>query len=666
MAPENLTPAERATRLNEKTQEKVVHFVQGILNAHKSTSIDIQNKMDAIDIAYARYTSAVAANSGGKDVSRDASVACDVFDTKDRVTPPIVVSQVDSYVGYLADVFLSGTPLFPVVSSPKNRIWAEQLETLLDDHAILGGYVRQLLMFLRDGVKYNYSAVELEWDAVQQFSVLADYKAENQQRVDRSERFFTRMKRLNPRNVIRDPNIPVGDISAEGDYAGYIEALSTVKLKRLLKKIAKNGEVYNWGKALSPMLDSSPGVLTNMRDDPQISDYVSTRSSWQTATDWERWFEGRHSSGRSISYGRMFEKVVVYARIIPADLDIKVPQPNTPQIWKFTTINGHCLIEAKRIISAYDQLPILFGQPVEDGLRDQTQSVAEGEIPFQEAAGTLFNIRFSAARRAVSDRALYDSSVIDPKQVNSKAAAPKIPVNFSALSNRTLDSVYKQIPFDMRGTETTIQDAQTIVNFSKELHGLNGPRQGSFQKGNKSVTEWNDTMAGSDNRLRLPAMTLECQVFTPMKNIMMLNIWQYGDNVQLVSQRSGEVLDIDINELRKHVMSFKMADGYTPKSKMASTEMISNGMTMIATSPILQQAYGPMLPAMFAHLMSLGGVKGLDEYSQPAQTAAALPQNVANNLVQSTVPQGGETQPPGILPQGNPLPAMPPAGPPLV
>ena len=61
---------------------------------------------------------------------------------------------------------------------------------------------------------------------------------------------------------------------------------------------------------------------------------------------------------------------------------------NTPQVFKFLIINGSVVICAKRVISAYDLLPILFGQPFEDGLGYQTKSIAEGSIPIQEAANT--------------------------------------------------------------------------------------------------------------------------------------------------------------------------------------------------------------------------------------------------------------------------------------
>jgi len=92
-----------------------------------------------------------------------------------------------------------------------------------------------------------------------------------------------------------------------------------------------------------------------------------------------------------------FEYFTFYARILPSEFGLNSPSPNTVQIWKFVVVNSSVVVQAKRIISAYDYLPILFGQPLEDGLGYQTQSIAEGSIPFQQAAATLFNISFNSA-----------------------------------------------------------------------------------------------------------------------------------------------------------------------------------------------------------------------------------------------------------------------------
>lgn len=606
-----------AIKLNRQQQQYIVEFSRRILDTHAKGS-EIFNKMEIIDQAYARYKSKTQT---GDTSGVDANVVCDIFD-RDRVTPPIVVSQVDSAVAYMADVFLSGSPLFPVVSTPKNKKWAEQLEVLMDDHATIGGYARQMLMFLRDACKYNYSALHCSWEVMEQFEVLSDFTNTSGQSLKKNKKYYNQVERLDPYNVIRDPDVAPGDIAQKGDYAGWIKNQSYVKMKRELEAWGNTDFGYNKTQILDTDYNSSAvgdqGQVAT-RTPPQISDYIHAKRQGDPM-NWDAYMRGE-GQGKQRRPAGGFNKFTFYARIVPADFGLSVPQKGTPQIWKFVVVNNTYVAYAERIVSAYDYIPIFFGQPLEDGLDYQTQSIAEGEIPFQEAASTLFNIRFSAARRAVADRALYQADIIKPSDVNSKNPAAKIPVNIPALSNKTIDSAYKQIPFDMRGTETTISDAREIVSFSQQLQGINGPRQGAFQKGNKSVQEWNDTMGGSDGRSRLPAMTLEYQVFVPMREFMKLNILQYGENVAVVSQKTGEAIDVNIAELRKTVMSFKLADGFTPKSKLASTEAISSGLNMISTSPILQQTYGAAIARIFAHLMSLMGVKGLEEYTPQQPTA---------------------------------------------
>lgn len=639
------TPAS-ALRLSKDSQKAILSYIGGILTAHRSLT-ELHAKMEAIDVAYARY------QASNCEDGESGLTSCNVF-AEDDVVAPIVVSQVDSMVAYLAEIFLSGYPLFPVVSTPAKRKWAEQLETLLDDHAILGGYARQLLIFLRDGVKYNFCGIETDWTQIEQFSVTSDFTTDIGRQLKRDAKYYTAVKRLDPYNTIYDPTVLPGDVAREGDYAGYIEVKSHTKLKRLLNKLAKDQEAYNATEALQSSRGMLPaGTSLNYHIHPTVSDYITPRRP-EDRVDWEKYITGKATSARMTAADN-YEHVVIYGRIIPSELGIQGPQPNTPQIWKFQTINN-ILISAKRIVSAFDYLPILLGQPLEDGLGYQTQSVAESEIPIQEAATTLYNIRFAAARRAVSDRALYDPEMIRPGDINAAIPAPKIPVKCNPLLQKGIESAYRQVPFDMRGTETTIQDASVLVDFSKQLHGLNNAQQGQFQKGNKSVTEFSTIMGGSDSRLRMPALTLEHQIFIPLKSILTLNIFQYGADTIVVSQKTGEVLDIKIDELRKQVLSFRVADGYTPKSKLASTEMITQGLTVIMNSPALQQAYGTSLPSLFAHMMQLGGVRGLEEYApehQAQAVASPMPGGLEEAGLQNpagpVAPQSSQSSQPPII-----------------
>lgn len=616
----------------EKSQKAIIDYASRVLTEHKKFT-DYLNKMEAIDIAYARYQENKDSNGIVSGQGIDAATTPVGVMNLPSTVPPVVVSQVDSMVAYLADVFLSGSPLFPIVSNPANKEYAEQLETLIDDHATLGGYARQLLLFFRDGVKYNLAALETEWTSIYQYSLLQDLM--KGKKMDKTAKKYTKVKRLDPYNTVWDHNVNPGDVSLEGDYAGYVEIVSATKLKRFLNRLSTEGKAFNVKEAQGSGTFNTPENLSNYRVHPTVSDYVTARKP----TDGMNWFTyitGQEDTSSSTIKAGNFEIFRLYARIMPSDFFLFGPESKTPQIWKFVIINNTVVVQAERIISAYDYLPILFGQPLEDGLGYQTQSIAESNIPFQSAATTLFNIRFNSARRAVSDRALYDSTLISSADINAPVPAAKIPVKSNSLDNtKSIKDAYHQIPFDARGTEAAFQDGMAIVSFGKELSGLNAPQQGQFQRGNKSVQEWNDTMGGSDSRLRLPALTLEFQVFMPLKETLKLNIFQYGESTEVVSQKDGNSLQIDIEQLKTKVLAFRVADGYTPKSKLAGTDAIVQLMQILGQSQQLQQQLGPMLPGMFAHLAQLMGVRGLKEYipqqeqiQQNQQNSMALQQGV--------------------------------------
>jgi hypothetical protein len=619
-----------ATVPNKEAQASLISLSDRILTEHKKFN-DYYAKMEAVDVAYARYNATKDANGIVKMQGIDAATTPVGVMNLPSTTPPVVVSQVDSMVGYLAEVFLSGSPLFPIVSNPKNRNAAEALESLIDDHATIGGYARQLLMFLRDGVKYNFSAIEADWTSITQYTLMDDLINSDKPKLDKSATYYTKLNRWDPYNTVWDHNVSPGDVAADGDYAGHVQILSRTKLKRLLNRLGAEGEVINADKALGACIQTGAESYMNYRIHPQISEYISARKPLDGINYYEYITGIKEKEWHGASPVGNYELFTFYARIMPSDHRLYGTESRTPQIWKFRVINNSVLIQAKRIISAYDFLPVFFGQPLEDGLGYQTQSVAESNIPFQTAAATLVNIRFNAARRAVSDRALYDRDLISSADINAPVPAAKIPVKSNSLdATRKISDAYYPIPFDPRGTETTVQDANSIIAMGKDLSGLNNPMQGKFQKGNKSVVEWQDTMGGADSRLRLPALTLENQVFMPLKEVLKLNIYQYGQDAVTISQRSGKEYSVKIAEIREQVLAFRVADGYTPKSKLAGTDSLVQLMQLLGQSAPLQQAYGPMLPGMFSHLAQLMGVRGLEEYSpqpqqvqQNQQTAAA-------------------------------------------
>lgn len=651
-------------RLSTDAQTSLLRYCVTVLDLHKRME-SLQTKMTLIDIAYARYKDCNSNTGNGEDTQADACGAETCGVTIPEITVPIVVSQVDSYVAYLAEVFLSGYPLFPVVASPANQNDANMLQAIIDDHSTRGRYARQLLMNFKDAAKYNFTVAEVDWCPIDTYSVASSYDQITKQKPKMSLDSFSinKVTRKDPYNVLFDYRVHPVDVPYIGEYSGYIEIISRIELKRRLQYYATSGYGYNTTQAMTSKLGTPTGssgglfdFLGYYKEPPQISNLI-TKGNLRNAglQDWVAWFGANKNKQETIqNYSDVYEFVTLYARIIPDEHGIDGPRKGSPQVWKLRFVNHTKLVYAERIFSVYDMLPMMFSQPFEDGFDLQTESIAERGMPFQEVSSTLLAIRLNAARRAIMDRAIYDPSLIRESDVNTPVAAPKIPLKAnSQMGGKKLEDAYKSIPFDSRGTETVLQDMNNLGKMADNLNGINQPQQGQFQKGNKTRKEWDDTMANAGSRSRLAAFSMEMQFFLPMKEQLKLNIYQYQGPSSFQNAKTGAMYDIkaeDLTRIKQKISLFKIADGYTPAEKLASTDVLTQGMQLLSQSPILQSSLGVMLPKMFIHLMSLGGVQGLEEYmpTEPATGGAPQQQTTATPVqagVNAQQPATAQTQP---------------------
>lgn len=610
-------------RLSPQALQNLLHYCRGIRESYVQY-VDFAEKLRTIDEAYARYRKAQE-NNEGIDV-RAGDTPCS---TGDRLIFPVTVAQVDSYVGYLVDIFCSGYPIFPVVSPPAKRKEAEALQNVIDDHAMRGRYVREIMMNIFDGVKYNITAAEVDWCPVDGYSIPSAYDRITQEKTGAGTQLYSinRINRIDPYNLILDRRVqkPV-DVPAKGEYAGFVEAISSIEFARRANYYKFLGNHYNINPSIksgmAPCDAGSLFVLGCYRELPQVSNTLVAPSLRNAGFNWDAYVgAAKASGGKPEFYSSLHESITLYVRIIPRNLGIFNEDSHIPQVWKVIILNDRYVVYAARVYSIYDTLPIYVAQPKEDGFGYQTVSVGESSVDYQEAASRLYAIREDSARRAVMDRALYDPNLVNPSHLDNAMVAPKIPIRDRGLnSNQKISEAYHQIPFDSRGTETVVQDMSLLLNIADNLNGTNKPFQGQFQKGNKTRKEWNDTMEGAQNRLRLSALSMEMQFFLPIKEQIKLNIFQHGVQGEYQNYQTGEMSTIDstmMESIRNNIKLFQIADGFHPAEKLASSDVLTSGMTMLGNSPALQadlaRGGGP-LSQMFVHLMSLGGVKGMDQY----------------------------------------------------
>ena len=507
-----------------------------------------------------------------------------------NVTIPLVYPQVETFTSYQASVFLTGEPIFGVVAAPQYEDAALQMEALIKHHAETFKWRAELVKFFRDCAKYSLGACEVSWNTLRVPDIITDtsYSA-TQGRASQILWEGNALKRLDPYNLIWDMRVDCTDIPDKGEFAGYVEAISRVEVKQLIRNLGDSVLVNNIKTAFESGADLNEYYV------PQVNPYSLASmagllgTGGYVDTDW-RSFMGLGAQKENTRYSGLYIKKTLYCRILPSEYDIKVPQKNTPQIWKLILIND-VLIHAEPQTHAHDMIPIVFGNPTDDGIRYQTKSIAANVLPMQQVSSTLVNSAIASRRRAVSDRAIYNPLYMRKEDVENSNPAAKIPIKSSAYNKVALTDMYYSIPYRDDQASVIMQEIGVLDNYTNNITGQNKAQQGQFVKGNKTLHEYADVMGNSNARNQMAAIMLEDQFFSRVKFILKTNILQYQTTGAIYHEENKQIVEIDPVVLRNAHFSFKMSDGLVPTEKIINGDTWKVGLQVLGSSPQIGQEY---------------------------------------------------------------------------
>lgn len=600
--------------LTPKSQEAFIAYYGAMQDSHNTTRSSQRSRMEKIDRAYQREV----------DKSQEqlrAKAANDAGDTSrlQNTTVPVVMPQVETAVTYQASVFLTGYPLFGVVASPEFESEALQMESVIEDQSIRGGWARELMLFFRDGEKYNLAPLEISWEQEVTFAVETDLAKSTKEGIPKKVIWSgNKIKRLDPYNTFWDQRVAPTEVYKKGEYAGYTEYMPRIELKSFIESLPDK-IIGN----ITPAFESGGGDAPSSAADskgyyvPDINPDVQDEDMKGSGTNWNAW-AGLSTIKKDIEYKDTYEVTTLYCRILPSEFNLRVPSQNTPQIYKLIIINHEHIIYCERQTNAHNYLPILIGQPNEDGLRMQTKSLATNVQGFQEVATTHMNSITASRRRAISDRVLYDPSRITKAHINSANPSAKIPIRPSAYGKNVADAVY-QFPYREDQAGISMQHISSLLEFADHTAGHNPASKGQFVKGNRTLDEFDQTMANANGREQTSSILTEFQVFIPLKLILKLNILQFQGGTTVYNRDKQQAVEIDPVQLRKAVLEFKVSDGLVPASKLISTENFSVALQVIGSSPEIGAGYN--LSPLFSYLMKTKGADLTPFEKSPEQMA---------------------------------------------
>lgn len=650
MATDSLNTATTPVMLSKNTQAGLLDFHKQCYQQHNS-QWNLRDQMREIDLAYAREMDFTVENQRAKIANRHGD-----SNRFQNITIPVVMPQVESAVTYQSSVFLTGVPLFGVSAAPEWQNEAMQMETVIDNQATRGGWARELTMFFRDGFKYNISALEVAWCREVTWAPETDISFDA--RIAKPKEVIwegNKLRRWDMYNTFFDNRVNPADMHNKGDFVGNTELMSRIQLKRYIQslpdvRVENIKEAFESGMGAISISTGAMGGIESYYI-PQINPRSLISPGLQGAFNWESW-AGITGAKQGIQYKNMYEVTTMYARIMPSDFNMRLPEPNTPQIWKFVFVNHQVLIYAERQTNAHNMLPVLFGQPLEDGLGYQTKSLADNVAPIQAITSALSNSNIAARRRAISDRTLYDPSRVTEAHINSANPSAKIPVRPGAYGKPVGEAVYA-FPFRDDQAQFVAQHMQMYGAMANMITGQNPVRQGQFVKGNKTTSEFDTVMGNANGRDQVIAMGYETQIFTPMKEILKINTLQYQGGISLYNREKQTNVKVDPVKLRQAVMQFKMSDGLTPTDKLMDTDMLAVSLQQIGTSPTISAGYN--VAPLFSYLMKLKGAD-LSPFEKSAEQQAyeqaiGQYQQMVTQLYKQNPEQDPAKLPPAPLPQ---------------
>ncbi len=639
-----------AVPLSKKSQELFLHYYSSIQSLQNTTRSERRARLEKVDKEYQREVDL-------RDSQAKAKAANDAGDPSryQDIVVPVVMPQVEAAVVHQTSVFLTGSPIFGVAAPPEFIDEGLQMEAIIEDNSIRGGWARELILFFRDGFKHNFAAMEVDWAREVTPVIETDLKTSLKEGVVKKTIWSgNKLKWLDPYNTFVDSRVPPTEVYKRGDFAGYTEFMTRIELKTFVASLPDR-IIANIVPAFNSGLAENSGAKNSGAQNyyvPSINPSVTVEDN-TGGTNWLEYagLSNHPHRNQKIDYKDGYEVTRLYARVLPSEMELKIPDANTPQIYKLIIVNHSVIIYAERQTNAHGYLPILIGAPKEDGLGYQTKSLANNGSPFQSLATALMASIIASKRRAISDRMLYDPSRVSSAAINSPNASAKIPIRPSAYGSNLSDAVY-HIPYREDQAASSMQQIQAVVGLSNNLAGQNQASQGQFVKGNKTLREYEDVMENAGGNDQLSSILLEAQVFIPIKHILKLNILQYQGGTSIYNRNKKAEVEIDPVALRRAVMDFKISDGLVPSEKILNSEAFSTALQVFGSSAQIASGYN--IPPFFSYLMKSQGADISDFEKSPEQIAYEQAMQQWSALAQIAIEKGlspEKSLPPQPLPQ---------------
>ena len=583
-----------------------------------------------------------------REMQQAEKLETDESDLPSKIVPPNSVMYVNcaELSAYLVAVYVAKSTIIEVPDLPNAMHVTAALKDKIGRDSGRHAWALELIKIIQNSVIYNFGAAELRLTA----------KRENV------------LRAINPYNFFYDQSVPPDKIGSDALYAGYTELVTLPTLYRLIS--ASGGQwLTDVGKSLISDINALERVsyLTSQRSE-FIGDYCaggfgmtlsnalvrSARESNYHTPDWHAVVndlsdvEQRVKLRTSIAKGN-YQLTTYYCRAMPEWLGLPAKKyasytgSDSGQIpvWKMYILDHTYLMAVEPVVESHGYLPLMAGQVQVDTAGDSL-TYSESLAPVQVFSAKLNIARIAAMRRALSDRGLYDKSLIESDDINNRSPTAQIPVNGHSMRElgKGIRDAYFHLPFDSSGIAQLMGGIGEVDDFASRISGNNPQMQGAHLPGNRTAGEAQRVNMMGEGRFRVYSILFQQTFMLPFKIQLRSNLSDSTQELTYYDPATGRKQSVSQAEYAEYEPDFVLADGMMPSTKMISPDMLSSLLTAVIQIPQLQATKD--VGAMVDLLARAGGVE--DFHKIPPPNPEVLKAQQAAQQAQTSAQQGQQQQ----------------------
>ena len=534
---------------NEAVHNKLLHYVTTRLEVGK-------NGRDARIKRYAQIDRDIAAflKLDPEDQKRAILHEATGNPQATKISLPLMWVHLDDMMTYYAQTFAPNRGMFYHTADPEEGEDASQLVAIMNNHAIYGGFYKQLLRAIFSILKYNVGGVWNGWE--KEFGPKLEADAEGGTKIGQQVVFAgNQIKAINMYNAMFDPSVELAELHKKGEWAAEAEMVSHYTLKQA----CLDGKFFNCQEILDGEVDTD--VATYYKHPPKES-RLDTDDSKAGQFSWYSFISGTDS----YMMNGAFELTTMYIRLNPTDFNlINGPRLVTDQrkryeIWRITILNGKKIIETKYMDNMHGHIPAYIGVLNDDIMEEAAKSVAEILNPLQQFSSFLLNTHVLANRKNLYGTTYYDPSCVDMDKIPEGEVAARVPLKAAGWGkdirtmvqhdHKTLDTT--QTLGDLQGMMGLIDQFFPTQSMPSQIAGIDRAVDSQVAA----------VQQGSNRRQHKGARLIDDTMLRPMRFGMYFNIVQYqADGDSIADFYSGKTTKIDLAKVRDVNLSLIIGQG---------------------------------------------------------------------------------------------------------